>query len=240
MINIFLFSFLNAECSKMLQSPPPAGPPLHPRVRVAQPLYSIFTSSPVRTSLKKPIFKGKSPPHPNQHLQTSDFEDKEGKKITSLPKEAEAGLLKQESIFREVEEKSDAVTAVPDCEEEHPAAASAHEEDEDEIIFFTPELFESKDNDVGPQNETTTEFPPRPRSPAVCSDELLEQGQGQASFDGQGTISGSERKKPQGEREGFRGQKEGGQVDNQSRKTESWHHRVSRSRQKVPSYPPGK
>lgn len=227
----------------MLQSPPPAGPPLHPKVRVVQPLYPIFTSSPVRTSLMKPIFKGKSPPNSSQHLQTSDFEDKEGKKITSLPKDAEAGLLKQEDHFSEVEEKTDAVTALPDCEEEHPAAANAHEEDEDETIFFTPELFESKDNDVGLQNETTTEVPPRTRSPAACSDELFEQDQGQASFDGQGTISVSERKKPQGEKEGFRGQKEGvegGQVDNQSRKTDSWLHRVSSSRQKVPSNPTGK
>lgn len=219
----------------MLQSPPPALPQLRPKVRVVQPLYSIFTSSPVRTSLKKPIFKGKS-------QETSDSEDKEGKKITSLPKEAEAGLLKREDTFSEVEEKSDAVTALPDCEEEHPAAASALEEDEDESIYFTPELFEGKDTDVGPQNETTTELPPRTKSPAACSDEQG-QGQGRASFDGHRTISVSERKKPQGEKDGFRGQKEGvegGQVDNQSRKTDSWHHRLSRSRQKVPSNPTGK
>lgn len=224
----------------MLQSPPPAGLLLHPKVRVVQPLYPIFTSSPVRTSLKKPIFKGKSPPNSSQHLQSSDFEDEE---ITSLPKEAEVGLLKQVDTFSDVEEKTDALTALFDCEEEHPATATAHEEDEDETMFFTPELFESKDNDVGPQNETTTEFPPRTRSPAACSGVLSEQDQGQTSFGGQRMSSVSERKKPQGERGGFRGQKEGvegGQVDNQSRKTDSWHHRVSRSRQKVPSNLTGK
>lgn len=226
----------------MLQSPSPAGLPLHPKFRVVQPLYPIFTSSPVRTSLKKPIFKGKSPPNSSQHLQSSDFEGDAGK-ITSSPKEAEVGLLKQVDTFGEVEEKSEALTALFDCEEEHPAAGSAHEEDEDEIMFFTPELFESKDNDVGPHNATTTEFPPRTRNPAACSDEHSEQDQGQTSFDGQRMSSVSERKKLQGEKGGFRGQKEGtegGQVDDQSRKTDSWHYRVSRSRQKVPSNPTGK
>lgn len=220
----------------MLPIPPTAGPSLHPKFRVVQPLCPTFTSSPVRTSLKKPIFKGKSPLNTSRHLQTSDFEDKEGR-ITSLPKEAEAGLLKQKDTFCEVEEKADAVTALPDCEEEHPAAASAPE-DEDEIIF-TPELFESKDNCVGPQNE----FPPRTRNPATCLNELFEQDQGQASFNGQRTISVSKRKKPQGEKEGFRGQKKGvdeGQVENQSRKTDSWHRRVSRSGQNIPSDPTGK
>lgn len=220
----------------MLQSPPPAGP-LHPKVRVVQPLFPIFTSSPVRTSLKKPIFK-KLPPNSSQHLETCDFEDKEGKKIT------EAGLLKQEDTFSEAEEKTDAGTALPDGEEEHPAAARAHEEDEDGTIFFTPELFECKDNDVFPQNETTTEFRPRTKSPAACSDQPSEQGQGQgqgqASSDEQWTVSVGEKKKPQGEEEGQTEGVEGGQVDHQSRNTDSWHLRVSRSRQKVPSNPTGK
>lgn len=238
MINIFLFSSLNAVCSKTLQSPPPAGLPLRRKVGVVQPLFPIFTSSPVRTSLKKPIFKN-LPPNSSRHLETHDFEDKEGRKISSLLKEAEAGLLKQEDTLSELEEKTDAA----DWEEEHPAAASIHEEDKDETLFFTPELFECKDNDVGPQNETTTEFPPRTKSPAAGSDELCEQDQGPASSDEQWTVSVSEKKQLQGEKEGFRGQKEGvegGQVDNQSRKADSWHLRVSRSWQKVPSNPTGK
>lgn len=222
----------------MLQTPPPAGPPLRPKVGVVQPLFPIFTSSPVRTSLRKPIFKNR-PPNSSRHLERHDFEDKEGRKISSLPKEAEAGLLRQEDTLSEVEEKTDAA----DWEEEHPPAASIHEEDKDKTLFFTPELFECKDNDVGPQNETTTEFPPRTKSPAAGSDELCEQDQGPASSDEQWTVSVSEKKQLQGEKEGFRGQEEGvegGQVDNQSRKADSWHLRVSRSWQKVPSNPTGK
>lgn len=222
----------------MLQSPPPAGPPLRPKVGVVQPLFPIFTSSPVGSSLKKPIFKNR-PPNSSQHLETHDFEDEEGRKISSLLKEAEAGLLKQEDTFSEVEEKSDAA----DWEEEHPAAASIHEEDKDETLFFTPELFECKDNDVSPQNETTTEFPPRTESPAAGSGEPCEQDQGPASSDETWTLSVGEKKQLQGETGGFRGQQEGvqaGQVDNQSRKTDSWHLRVSRSWQKVPPKPTGK
>lgn len=228
----------------MPQSRPPAVPLLNLKARAVQPLYHSFTFSPVRNTLKKPIFQGKPPSNSSLHLEISAFEDKEGQQANSLSNDTEAGLLKQEvpDTLREVEEKTDTGTAFPSCEEESPGAASDREEDEDETIFFTPELFEDTDNDGSPQRETTTESPPRMRSPAACLDEPFEKVQGRASFNGQSPISESERKKPQGEREGIRGQKEGvegGQVDNQSRNSDNWLHRVSRSRQKVPSSPTG-
>lgn len=205
-----------------MQNPPPAERPLLPKVRAAQPF--IFNSNPVRTSLKKPIFKGKSPPNSSLHLETSDLEDKEGKKTISLAKETEAGLLKQEApcTFSEVEEKTDGGTALLSWEDEALAAS----DEEDETKFFTPELFEGKDDDGSPRNETT-------ESPAAWSDELFEQVQGQASINGQ-SVSVSERTKPEGEDEGIRGQEEGvegGQVDNKSRQRDSLS-RMSRSRQK--------
>lgn len=226
-----LFSFLNAECYKMLQIPPPAVPLLNPKAKIS---YPIFTSSPVRSSLKKPIFKGKPPSNPSLPLERSDFEDKEGQKITSSSKDNEAGLMKSEvpDTFREVEEKTDAGSAFFDCEAEPPGAAGAGEEDEDLTIFFTPELFEDTNDDGSPHTETTTEWLPGSRGPAACSDELLEKVCGGASCTGEIPVSESERKKPEGERGGIRGQKEGveaGQVDNQSRKTDKWLHRASRS-----------
>ncbi|XP_056905680.1 Fanconi anemia group J protein isoform X1 [Takifugu flavidus] len=230
----------NAECSRMLPIPPPAAPLLNPKARAVHP---IFTSSPVRPSLKKPIFKGKPPSNSSLPLEMSDFEDKEGQ-ITSSSKDNEAGLIKAEvpDTFREVEEKTDAGAAFSDWEDGPPGAAGAGEEDEDETIFFTPELFEDPSNGGSPHTEPTTEPPPGTRGPAACSDEPFEKVQGGASCTGESPVSESERKKPEGEREGIRGEKEGvegGQVDNQSRKTDKWLHRVSRSRQKVPSSPTG-
>lgn len=220
-----LFYFLNAERSKVLPIPPPAAPLLNP---TAGAVYPIFTSSPVRTSLKKPIFKAKPPSNSSLPLERSGFEEEERQEITSSSKDNEAGLIKPEVLdtFREVEEKTEAGAAFLDCEDEPPGATGAGEEDEDETIFFTPELFEDTNDAGGPDAETTT----GPRGPAACSDELSE------------TVEGGREKKPQGEREGVRGQKEGvegGQVENQSRKTRGWPHRASRSRQKVPSSPTG-
>lgn len=215
--------------------PPPAELPLPPKVGAVRPVYHIFTSSPMRTSLKKPIFKGKSAPNCSLHLETSDCEDKERKKTASSSKEAEAGSIKQEApdTFIEVEQKRVAEPALPNCGDESPPAPKADEDDEDETIFFTPDLFEDEDNDASLQNGTPSEMHPRTRSP----DGLLQQVQGQTSFNGQsGQSSVSERRKPQGEKEGSRGQKqgvEGGQVDKHSRKTDGCLHWMSKSRQKV-------
>lgn len=224
----------------MLQIPPPAAPLLNPKARAVY----IFTSSPARPSLKKPIFNRKPPSDSGLRLEMSEFEAKEGQEIISSSKDNEAGVVKPEvpDTFREGEEKTDPGAAFFHCGEEPPGAAGSGEEDEDETIFFTPELFEETNNDGSPHTETTTEPPPGTRGPAACSDELFEKVQGGASSTGESPSSESERKKPEGEREGIRGQKEGvegGQVDNQSRKTDKWLHRASRSRQKVPSSPTG-
>lgn len=218
----------------MLPIPPRAAPLLNPK---AGAVYPVFTSSPVRPSLKKPIFKGKPPSNSSLPLERSDFEEKEGQEITSSSKDNEAGLIKPGVLdtFREVEEKTEAGAAFFDCGDEPPRATVAGEEDGDETIF-TPELFEDMNSDGSRRTETPTEPPPGTRDPAACSDELFEKVEGGASCTGEGPVSESERKKPEGEREGVRGQKEGvegGQVENQSRKTHKW------SRQKVPSSPTG-
>lgn len=224
----------------MLQVRPPAAPLLNPKARA---VYHMFTSSPVGTSLKKPIFNRKPPSDSGPRLEMSDLEDKEGQEMASSSKDVEAGVIKPEvpDTFREGEEKTDAGAAFSPCEEEPPGAPGSGEDDEDQTIFFTPELFEETNSDGSPHTEATPEPPPGPRGPAASSDELFEKVQGGASTTGERPISESERKKPEGEREGIRGQKEGvegGQVDNQSRKPE-WLHRASRSRQKVPSSPTG-
>lgn len=196
-----LFYFFNAERSKVLPIPPPAPPLLNP---TAGAVYPIFTSSPVRPSLKKPIFKGKPASNSSLPLERSDFEEEGDQEITSSSKDNEAG---------------------------------DGEEDEDETIFFTPELFEDTNDAGGPDAETTTGA----RGPAACSDEPSEKVEGGASSTGESPVSERERKKPQGEREGVRGQEEGeegGQVENQSRKTREWPHRAPGSRQ-VPSSPTG-
>lgn len=199
--------------------PPPAELPLPPKVGAVRPVYHIFTSSPVRTSLKKPIFKGTSAPNCSLHLETSVCEDKERKKTTSSSKEAGAGSTKQEApdTFIEVEKKRVAEPALPDCGDESPSAPKADEEDEDQTIFFTPELFEVNDNDNNLQNGTPSETQPRTRSPDVLSQQV----QGQVSFNGQSSVS--ERRKPQGEKEGVEG----------GRKTDSCLLWMSKSRQKV-------
>lgn len=225
----------------MLPIPPPAAPLFNPKARA---LFPIFTCSPGRPSLKKPIFKGKPPSDSSLPLERPDLEGKEGQELASSSKDNGAGLIKPEvpDTFREVEERTDAGAAFFDCGDQPPGAAGAGEEDQDQTIFFTPELFEDNANDGRPHTETTTQLPSGPRGPAACSGELFEEVQGGASCTGEPPISGSERKKPEGEREGIRGQKtgvEGGQVDNQSRKTHKWLHRASRSRQKVPSSPTG-
>lgn len=245
-----MLCFLDAGCLKTVHSPP-AEPLLHPK-RTAQPLDHIFTSSPISTSFRKPIFNVKTPSNSSQHLETSNHsENKENQQISSPQIKTEATCLKQGAPDSSSEIKVEpnnlepsTVTTPPDCESEPPSAANPDEdedeEDGDQTVFFTPELFDCESNEGNPQKETQTKSPPRMKSPVLLSEELLEhaQAQGQASaFDGQGAISVSEESTElsQGQKEG----EEGEPVDNQSRQTDNWLHRLSRSRQKAPSTPTG-
>lgn len=243
-----------------MQSPP--AEPLSHQKRTAQPVYPIFTSSPISTSFKRPIFKEKTPSNTNQHLETTNYsEHKMQHQISSTQKETGVSSLKQGDANVSSENKvhprnltlePSTVTNPPSCESESPSADNPNEEvEEDQTIFFTPELFEGEGDEGSPLKET--ESPARmvlgADSSALLSEELFcseqAQGQGEASaFDRQSAISVSKESTElsQGQTHEIIGQKQGEEgvlVDNQSRKTGSRLCRLSRSRQKVPSTPTG-
>lgn len=241
-----MLCFLNAESLKTSHSPSPAESLLHPKVPATQPLYHIFTSSPIRTSLKRPLFKGKSPGNSSMHMETPDHsQEEETQKITSSQRESDAACIEQKvpdaSTGIEVEphnmEPCTVITS-PGCESKPSAAADPDEDDEDQTVFFTPELFEGEDDGRSPQREMTTESL---TGTSALSHELLEQGKGLTSAaDGQSAVTVSELS--QGQIEGSGGQKEGeerDQVDSGSRQTDIWLCRLSRSRQKAFGNPTG-
>lgn len=237
----------------------PSAEPLSHQKRTARPLYHIFTSSPISTSFKKPIFKGKGPSSVSQHLETSNHSVPNDKQQISSPqKKTEATCLKQgaEDSSSEIQVEPhnlaldpSPVTSPPCCDNPD----EDEEEEEDQTIFFTPELFEGEGNEGSPQKDVKPKSPPRmglgAESPALLSEELFgsEQARGQeqaSAFDGQIAISVSkestELSKGQEEEIIEQKQGEGGeQVDNQSRQTGSRLRRLSRSRQKAPSTPSG-
>lgn len=241
-----MLCFLNAESLKTSHNPSPAESLLHPKVTATQPLYPIFISSPIRTSLKRPLFKGKSPGNTSMHMETSDHSQEE--EISSSQRESDAACIEQKvpdaSTGIEVEPHNMepcTVITPPGCENKPSAAADPDEDDEDQTVYFTPELFEGEDNGRSPQREMTTESPTKTKSPSALSHELLEQGQGLTSAaGGQSAVTVSELS--QGQTEGSGGQKEGeerDQVDSGSRQTDIWLCRLSRSRQKASGNPTG-
>ncbi|XP_018556622.1 Fanconi anemia group J protein [Lates calcarifer] len=228
--------------------------------RTPQPLYHIFTSSPISTCLKKAIFKEKAPSNPSKHLEAPNHS--EHHQISSPQEKTEVSGLKQGAEDASSEIKVEphnlamelsAVTIPSSFESEAPLANNPDEDDtdEDQTIFFTPELFEVEGDEDSPQKETKEESPPRmvlgAESSAPLSEELFSSGQaqGQASgFDGQNPISLSKESTElsQEHKEEVTGQKQGEereQVDNQSRQSGRRLSRLSRSRQKLPSSPTG-
>uniref|UniRef100_A0A8D0ATT1 DNA 5'-3' helicase n=1 Tax=Sander lucioperca TaxID=283035 RepID=A0A8D0ATT1_SANLU len=178
--------------------------PLSHQKRTARPLYHIFTSSPISTSFKKPIFKGKGPSSVSQHLETSNHSVPNDKQQISSPqKKTEATCLKQgaEDSSSEIQVEPhnlaldpSPVTSPPCCDNPD----EDEEEEEDQTIFFTPELFEGEGNEGSPQKDVKPKSPPRmglgAESPALLSEELFgsEQARGQeqaSAFDGQIAIS---------------------------------------------------
>ncbi|XP_035857205.1 Fanconi anemia group J protein isoform X2 [Sander lucioperca] len=249
----------NEKAERLNTMHSPSAEPLSHQKRTARPLYHIFTSSPISTSFKKPIFKGKGPSSVSQHLETSNHSVPNDKQQISSPqKKTEATCLKQgaEDSSSEIQVEPhnlaldpSPVTSPPCCDNPD----EDEEEEEDQTIFFTPELFEGEGNEGSPQKDVKPKSPPRmglgAESPALLSEELFgsEQARGQeqaSAFDGQIAISVSkestELSKGQEEEIIEQKQGEGGeQVDNQSRQTGSRLRRLSRSRQKAPSTPSG-
>lgn len=239
----------------MLSSTP--AKPLSHQKRTPHSLYPIFTTSPVSTCLKKPLFNRKAPSNSNQSLETySHCEDKENHKISSPLLQTEAVCLKQGagngSSEVKVQPRSPspeppAVTAPPSCEGETPSAGNSDEDDEDHTIFYTPELFEGEEDEGSLQAETRAELPLETAPSAESQDSLLEgllgseRARGHASaLDGQSAIS--DRKEgaelSQGQEGVIAGQKqseEGQEVETQIRQADSKLNRLSRSRQTAPT-----
>lgn len=234
-----MLCFCAAECLKTAHSPTEE-PQLHQK-RSAQPFYHIFTSSPISSCFKKPIFKVKTSSDSSQHLETSNHsENKENQLISSPQKKSEVDTSSKIQVEPPHNVESSTGTTPPACESEPPSACDLDEEqeDEDQTVFFTPELFEDDSNESSSQKEMWPSASPRSASPVLVSELFgLAKAEGQAfGFDGQGAISVSEESTelPQGQKGGIRGLKEGEegeQVDSQSR--------LSRSRQNTPSTPTG-
>lgn len=133
------------------------------------------------------------------------------------------------------------ITEPPRCESEAPSADNP-EEDDDQTLFCTPELFDGEGDETSEETEIKAE-PPAVIGSEPLLNSLQVQGRGQTSdSDRQGDNSASEESKkstelPQGHVEGTKEQKQcedTEQVVNHSQ-SHSRLRRLSRSRQKPPS-----
>uniref|UniRef100_A0A3Q2ZJI7 DNA 5'-3' helicase n=1 Tax=Kryptolebias marmoratus TaxID=37003 RepID=A0A3Q2ZJI7_KRYMA len=203
----------------------------------AQRLYSIFTCSPISTNFKKPIFKEKT---------QSDSSLHERKQMPSPPVSPEALCPEQrtENSSSEIKKESNnPTTDPPSCESETPSVND--EDDEDQTIFFTPELFEGEEDEGSPQKEnaeSTLRFVPKTESPPPLSEEPFGSEQDHrlaTTLDGLASVSVREESTElsQEQKEETREQEQsekGGGHENQSRQSSKRLHRLSRSRQRVP------
>ncbi|XP_071768516.1 Fanconi anemia group J protein [Centroberyx gerrardi] len=161
-----------------------------------QPVYHLFTSTPISTRFKKPIFKARGPGNAIQHCEPPNFsEGKENQENSPTQERRQASCPEQSAGDGSNEMKVaphilahelSAVTAPPSCESEPPSVDNP--EEDDQTAFFTPELFEDEEEEGSPQKEGETESPPRTvlgaGSPALLSEDLF--GSEQALREGQG------------------------------------------------------
>lgn len=214
------FSFHDADQLKKQHRP--SDEPL--QKRAALPLFSIFTSSPTNHTFRKPIFKRSAPSSPGQ--EASNCDDKENQQIAS------ASLKTNGSDEARGDRTSPApepapVTAPPSCEDEPPAAGSSDEDEKDQTVFFTPELFEGEGDEGGAQEQTKAESVQGATSTASATEELLSSEQTHvrelaSARDGQSAVSVSEQSAGEGRSQRAEGRQRG-----------SRRHRLSRSRQDV-------
>ncbi|XP_070826529.1 Fanconi anemia group J protein [Chaetodon trifascialis] len=231
----------NEEAERLKTTHSPPAEPLSHQKRTVQPLYHIFTSSPITKYFKKPIFKQRTPSNSSEHKEKEQISPQQKTEVAYL-KQAAPGSSSEIKV--EPHNLLLSTVTAPSSHESEPPSADSPDEDEgadDQTVFYTPELFEGDGDESSPQRETMISSPPRKESPALLSEELFgsEQAQGQATVsDGQSASSVSKDSidLSQGQSEEIREQEqgEGEQVDNQSRL-----HRLSRSRQKAPSTPTG-
>lgn len=243
---IFSHTQLKAEqkekADQLKKQQSPQEEPLPLQKRAALPLFSIFTSTPTNNTFRKPIFKRSAPSSPGQETcHCSD--DKENQQIASASLKTN-GSDEARGDPASLAPEPAPVTTPPSCENEPPAAGSSDEDEKDQTVFFTPELFEGEGDEGGEQEETKAESRPElvlgATSTAAVTEELLGSEQthvpGHASaLDGQSAVSVSEESAglSQGKEEEVRGQKQ--YEEGEGRQTGSRRHRLSRSRQKVSS-----
>ncbi|XP_008306906.1 Fanconi anemia group J protein isoform X3 [Cynoglossus semilaevis] len=225
---------------------------LSDQTRTTQSLFHIFTSTPINNCFKKAIFKAKPSSDSSCHLEAANHpENQEKEQITSPHRtEAEVSCLQQEDrgASNEIKVEPDSlalgpssITEPPRCESEAPSADNP-EEDDDQTLFCTPELFDGEGDETSEETEIKAE-PPAVIGSEPLLNSLQVQGRGQTSdSDRQGDNSASEESKkstelPQGHVEGTKEQKQcedTEQVVNHSQ-SHSRLRRLSRSRQKPPS-----
>lgn len=162
-----MLCFCAAECLKMVHSPTEE-PQLH-RKKSAKPFYHIFTSSPINSCFRKPIFNLKTSGDSSQHLETSNHSDnKENQLISSPQKKSAPDTTSETQVEPPHNLESSTGTTPPDCESEPPSACDLDEEDQ--TVFFTPELFEDDSNESSPQKEMRPNASPRSASPVLLSE----------------------------------------------------------------------
>ncbi|KAF7656533.1 hypothetical protein LDENG_00039990 [Lucifuga dentata] len=245
-----------ADCLKMMDSPADRRQAVPPR-----PLHHLFTSNPISTHFRKPIFKTKGPGNSIPHIEMSNLsQHEENHESTSSHMQREESGRDR----RSGDESNAAKVTPPNLLLELPTVTLASEassaddgplpvsdEEEDQTVFFTPELFEGEKEDKGSPQED--------RSPLLLSEELFGSAQVEASVsDGPNAVlveqkqtarvegqqsarCSNEQPKAfsQAQREEVRGQ-EGVQTEGPSSQKGSRLHRLSRSRQKPPATQSGK
>ncbi|XP_015807540.3 Fanconi anemia group J protein isoform X1 [Nothobranchius furzeri] len=208
----------NAELLTMPQCSPVGVLPRQPKA--AQPLCDIFTRCPINSIFGKPIFKGKAPRESSPHRDIS----------SPVTPEKQTGTNSDR-----IREKSKDLAPAQSIETTPPRGemktSSASTSDEDETIFFTPELFEAE----GDERENSNPERENPESPSGSVPQTLTNFDpripaGSSFSDGMESAELSQ--KPD---QGLRGQSdEGGKDEAQSRQTGRRLHRLSRSRFRSP------
>lgn len=227
--------FLVAEALQKMQAPP------------ALPVYPIFTSSPLSSRFKRPVFKEK-----NLNQPTNKYSEcKVQQQILVTQEETEAHVLKRGDTITLSENRVEphnqmlqpsTPTTTPSCRSESPVADDPDEgqEEEDQSIFFTPELFEGEGDEGSPLKETDSvaRLVLGPDASALLSEErfCFEQNHSQEEI----LVSTVSTKLGQADEVVERKQgEETVLVGNLKRKTGSRSCRLSRSWQKIPSTPTG-
>ncbi|XP_029922829.1 Fanconi anemia group J protein isoform X2 [Myripristis murdjan] len=197
-----------ADCQKMVgrqQAEPLSHQNSEAKVPVgpiaSQPLYRLFTSTPISTCFKKPIFKASMPDNADQHFDPSDIsEGKENQENSPTQQRRQAPCFAQSAGDAPTEMKvspnivvlePSTVTTPPSCE--RGSGDNSDDEEEDMTVFFTPELFEDEEGECSPQNEGETDSPPRTileGGPALLLEDLF--GSEQARLEGQRKASASD------------------------------------------------